>query len=210
MRIAKLVAAILLFAAAALSEETHLSKLPDFSAIEVRPGDRHEMAWKIYHSGNKLRLDMSTSGAAIFDTEADKAYHLMIFPEKTVCVEMPLQKSQVMRSPLQMVFRGKMEITPAGKETMDGHTYTVEKIVTTTAKGETINSKIWLADDLRGVPAKVELHMGERTFTTTYRDIKPGTPDPALLKPQVKCIPEDKMYQVAAPGDASPPEKKDP
>jgi len=211
MRMAKLVAAILLFAAAAVSEETHLSKLPDFSAIEVRPGGGGEMAWKIYHSGNILRLDMSTSGAAIFDTESDKAYHLMIYPEKTVCVEMPLEKSQVMRSPLEMVFSGKMEITPAGTETMDGHTYTVEKIITTTAKGEIINSKIWLADDLKGAPAKVELNMGGRAFTATYRDIKPGTPDPALLKPQVKCIPQEKMYQVAtpppAPGVTSPPEK---
>ena len=76
-----------------------LSKLPDFSAIEVRPGGRGEWPGRFITWENKLRLDMSTSGSAIFDTEADKAYHLMIFPEKTVCIEMPLQKSQAHAKP---------------------------------------------------------------------------------------------------------------
>jgi hypothetical protein len=154
-----------------------------------------------------LRLDMSPAGAAIFDPGADKVYHLLILPDKTTCIEMPSSRSQVKRSPLQTVFSGKMEITPAGTETIDGHSYTVEKIVTTTPKGETINSKIWRADELKGAPARVELYVGKQTFTTIYRDIKPGTPDPTLFKPEVKCIPEDKAYQIATPPPPPSPPK---
>lgn len=204
MKIARLAAVTVLLASAALCEETQLSKLPDFSATEVRMGGRHEMAWKIYHSGSMLRLDPSSAMAAIYDPAADKVYHLLILPEKTSCIELQSNRSQIKRSPLQVVFSGKVEITPAGTETIDGRTYTVEKIVTTTAKGETINSKLWLADDLKGVPARVELYFGKQTFTTIYRDIKPGTPDPALFKPEVKCIPEEKSYQVATPPPAPP------
>lgn len=206
MKIATFAAVIVLLASAGLCEETQLSKLPDFSATEVRGGGSHQMAWKIYHSGNMLRLDMSPAAAAIFEPAADKVYHLLILPDKTTCIEMPANKSQVIPSPLETVFNGKMEITPAGGETIDGRSYTVETIVTTTPKGETINSKIWLADDPKGVPVKIELYVGKQTLTTTYRDIKAGTPDAKLFKPEMKCIPEDKAYQIApSPAPNAPP-----
>jgi hypothetical protein len=84
-----------------------------------------------------------------------------------------------------------------GTETVDGHTCKVENVVVTRADGKTIESKVWEAEDLKGVPVKIESHIEGGTLTAIYRDIVLGTPDKALFAPPEKCIPYEKMYQVA-------------
>jgi hypothetical protein len=46
MKIVRLAAAVVVLASAALSEETQLSKLPDFSATEVRGSGSHQLVWR--------------------------------------------------------------------------------------------------------------------------------------------------------------------
>jgi hypothetical protein len=168
--------------------------LPDFSATEIR-GSIH---WKIHRSGSKLRVDPSSAGATIWLPEEDKVYNLLILPEKTTCVVMKAAQAKMMRSSVQLVYGPNTTRTPtAAKEVVDGHTCTVLEGYTTTPDGNKFNSKIWAADDLKGVPLRIDIYSDPGIVTSTYHDVVLGTPDPALFKLPSKCIPPEKTYQVA-------------
>jgi hypothetical protein len=63
--------------------------------------------------------------------------------------------------------------------------------------GKTIESKVWEAQDLNGIPVKIESHIGEFTLSAIYRDISTETPDQNLFTIPEKCTPFEKMGQVA-------------
>ncbi len=183
---------------------TAWGNLPDFSATEIRGS----MSWKIHHSGSKLRVEPSSAGATIWAPEEDKVYNLLIFPEKTTCVVMKTAQAQMMRSPLQLVYGPNTTRTPtAAKEVVDGHTCTVLEGFTTLPDGNKFNSKIWAADDLKGVPLRIDVYSDPGTVKATYRDIVVGTPDPALFRMPSNCIPQEKTYQIA-PGSSQLPGKQ--
>ena len=173
---------------------TAAGNLPDFSATEIR-GSMH---WKIHRSGSKLRVDPSSAGATIYVPEEDKVYNLLILPEKTTCVVMKTAQAKLMRSPVQLVYGPNTTRTPtAAKEVVDGHTCTVLDGYTVSPDGKKFNSKIWAADDLKGVPLRIDIYTDPGIVTATYHDVVVGTPDPALFKLPSKCIPPEKTYQVA-------------
>ncbi|HUM03835.1 MAG TPA: hypothetical protein VLT90_00140 [Terriglobales bacterium] len=170
------------------------SDLPDFSATEVKSS----LSWKIHRSGSKLRVEPSPVTATIYVPEEDKVFNLFIFPEKTTCVVLKTAQAKMMRSPLQVVYGPNTRRTPReAKEVVEGHTCTVLDAVTTLPDHSEAISKIWAADDLKGVPVRIDMTTGRSTMTTTYRDIVLGPPDPALFKLPAKCTPHEKTYQVA-------------
>ncbi len=168
--------------------------LPDFSASETKGS----LTWKIYHSASKLRVEPSTAAATIWAPEEDKVYNLLILPGKTTCVVMKTAQAQMIRSPLQLVYGPNTTRSSTGtKEVVDGHTSTVLEGFTTMPDGTKFNSKIWAADDLKGVPLRIDVYSNQGTVTATYRDVVVGPPDPALFTLPGKCIPQEKTYQVA-------------
>jgi hypothetical protein len=56
---------------------------------------------------------------------------------------------------------------------------------------------VWLADDLKGVPVKIESPDTGMRMSAVYRDIVLGTPDRALFTPPIRCIPSNTMGQIA-------------
>jgi hypothetical protein len=188
---------LLAFSSAVLAQNdkgTAWGDLPDFTATEIRGS----MRWKIEHSGSKLRVDPSSAGATIWAPEEDKVYNLLILPEKTTCVVMKTAEAKMMRSPVQLVYGPNTTRTPtAAKEVVDGHTCTVLDGYTISPEGNKFNSKIWAADDLKGIPLRIDIYTDRAIVTATYHDVVVGTPDPALFKLPTKCIPPEKTYQVA-------------
>lgn len=180
------------------------SNLPDFAATEMRGG----LKWKMYRSGSKLRIEPSSAAATIYAPEEDKIYDLLILPAGTSCVVMKTAQSHLMKSPLQVVYVPNTTTKPAAaKEVVEGHTCTVLEGVTTLPNGSTFKSKIWAADDLKGVPLRISVYSESGIVTATYHDVVVGTPDPALFTLPSKCTPLEKMYQ-AAPDSAQLPGKQ--
>ena len=106
-------------------------------------------------------------------------------------------------SPLELLFGTKVMRTPAGTEVVEGHTCKVEKVVVTRADGATVEAKVWEAEDLKGVPVKIESRRGEGPkFDAVFHDVVLGTPDKALVTPPDKCTPFEKMWQVAPQKDS--------
>jgi len=187
---------------------TAAADLPDFSATEIR-GSIH---WTIHRSGSKLRVDPSSAGATIYVPDEDKVYNLLILPEKTTCVVMKTAEAKMMRSSVQLVYGPGTTRTPTGaKEVVDGHTCTVLDGYTISPDGHKFNSKIWAADDLKGIPLRIDIYTDPAIITSTYHDVVIATPDPALFKMPSKCIPPEKTYQVApnsSPLPVKPPADK--
>jgi hypothetical protein len=63
--------------------------------------------------------------------------------------------------------------------------------------GKTVESRVWEAEDLKGIPVKIESHIDGVTLRASYRDIVIGTPDEGLLRVPDQCTPFEKMSQVA-------------
>jgi len=77
----------------------------------------------------------------------------------------------------------KVEITPIGKETVDGHPCVKNKITITTDDGNQHEIIAWKASDMNDFPIKTEIQSGGATITTHFRDIKMTAPDASLFDP---------------------------
>jgi hypothetical protein len=65
-----------------------------------------------------------------------------------------------------------------------------------TYNGKPVTFKVWLAQDLRGVPVKIESRHTGMAMTAVYKDVVFGAPDKSLFAVPAKCTPIEKMGQV--------------
>jgi len=174
---------------------------PDFSATEVYHAGNYDILMKVYRSGSNVRVERNAAQIGLWITASRKAYSIVGYPDGSrSCVVSTTEKALMMPpSPLELLFGTKVMRTPAGTEVVEGHPCKVEKVVVTRMDGKTtVESKVWEAEDLKGVPVKIESqHPGGAHLTVVYRDIVLGTPDKALFTPPDKCTPFEKMWQVA-------------
>jgi hypothetical protein len=185
--------------------------LPDFSATEYMlymgqalPGS------KVYLLGDKFRVEPAAEQAMIYVPSLKKAYHLMFIGKPAAtCIDMPIEKVQMLPSPMQLISGTPLEWSDAGEEKVEGHSSKVQNAVFVTPSGKKVESKVWRAQDLGGVPVKVEARVGDTVFAAVYRDITLESPSEDLFTRPAKCTPLDKIGQVAPnntkPGKVPPP-----
>jgi hypothetical protein len=187
-------------------------KLPDYSAMQsmgnLPPG-------KIYQSGSNVHAEPAPGLVTIYQSTNNKAYNLYA---RGYCIEMPAEKA-LTPNPLQLLFGTKVERTPIGNAVVDGHSCKVEKVVVTGADGKTTESKVWEAEDLQGIPVKIQSQTEHGPLLAVYNDIVLAKSDPALFALPNKCIPIEKMGEVAKgqgfgppppkPGEAPPAKEKE-
>ena len=171
--------------------------LPDFSAIQLLPLGHRPLPMKVYRSGTSVRIDTTPARATLYVPSSGKVYRLTVYPDKTrECIVMRTDQAKMLPSPLELLNGTKVKRTPAGTETVEGHSCKVENVAVTRADGKTIESRVWEAEDLKGVPVKIESQTEHGKLAAVYRDIVIGPQDKALLTPPDKCIPYEKMGQV--------------
>jgi hypothetical protein len=172
---------------------------PDFSATQVLQSAKFDMPMKVYRSGSTVRVDRTAALATLYVPANSKIYNLTVYPDgRRHCVAMTPDQAKMLPSPLELLNGTKVKRTPAGTEVVEGHTCKVEIVLVTRPSGKTIESKVWEAEDLKGVPVKIESNLpDDGKLTALYRDIVFGTPDKGLMTPPDKCTPFEKMGQVA-------------
>lgn len=172
--------------------------LPDFSAIQLSPLGHRPLPMKVYRSGTTVRVDTTPVLSTLYVPSNSKVYRLTVYPDKTrQCIVMKTEQAKMLPSPLELLNGTKVKRTPVGTETVDGHSCKVEDVVVTRADGKTIESKVWEAEDLKGIPVKIVSQLEHSKLAAVYRDIVIAPQDKALLTPPDKCIPYEKMGQVA-------------
>ena len=170
---------------------------PDFSATQVFPFATYDMTMKVYRSGPSVRMERSPAWSTLYMPVTGKIYNLTTYPDGShKCVVLRPDQVKMLPSPLELLNGNKVERTSAGTEVVEGHTCKVEDVVVTRADGQIIRSKVWEAEDLKGIPVKIESQLPSHKVSAVYRDIVLGTPDKALFTPPDKCIPFEKMGQV--------------
>ncbi len=170
---------------------------PDFSAIQLLGPERRPLPMKVYWSGPSLRIETSPALADLFLPTTGNVYRLTVYPDKSrQCVVMRSDQAKMLPSPLGMLQGTKVKRTPAGRQTVEGHSCKVEHVSVTRSDGTIIESTVWEAVDLKGVPVKIESVIDHHTFTAVYRAVAIGTLDKSLFAPPDKCTPYEKMGQV--------------
>ncbi len=77
----------------------------------------------------------------------------------------------------------KIDVTPIGKETVDGHPCVKNKITFTYDKGKAQEMASWQASDLNDFPVKMEIQSGTAAITVHFTNIKTSAPDASLFDP---------------------------
>jgi hypothetical protein len=105
------------------------------------------------------------------------------------------------------VFRGyKIDRSPTTqKETVDGHTCSIENVTFTGQNGNetVVRMKLWKADDLQNFPIKIAVDSNGRHFEANYSKVDLKAPDPKLFQHPVKC--EAGPQQAVGGTTAAPP-----
>jgi len=170
---------------------------PDFSATQVFESRKADMAMKIYHSGSSVRVERSGALSTLYVPSSSKVYNFTTYPDQShQCVVMKPEQAKMLPSPLELLQGSNLKRTSAGTDVIDGHTCKIESVVVTRPDGQTIESKVWEAEDLQGIPIRIESHIGDITLAAVYRDISIGPPDQELFTIPEKCTPFEKMGQV--------------
>lgn len=173
-------------------------KFPDFSATQVFQGHKSAMTMKVFLSGTSVRLDRTATISTLYVTPTSKIYGLTTYPDNShQCVSMNPDQARMLPSPLEIIQGRIVKRVSAGSEVVDGHPTKIEDVTVVGLDGKTIQSKVWEAEDLQGVPVKIDSYIEGVTLRAFYRDIVIGSPDKALFEVPSRCTPFEKMGQVA-------------
>ena len=171
---------------------------PDFSATQVFPSSKADLTMKVHRSGSSVMVERGPAISTLYVTDDRKVYNLTKYPDQShQCVSMKPEQAKMLPSPLELIQGKILKRTSGGTEVFEGHTTKIESVVVARPDGKTIESKVWEAEDLQGVPLKIESHLEDVTLRAVYRDVVLGTPDKARFTVPDRCTPFEKMWQVA-------------
>jgi len=195
--VAKLLIAVFAIASGSLVYGQDVLRFPDFSATQSFESRKAMMSMKVYHSRSSVRVERSAALATLYVPSESRVYNLTTYPDHShQCVVMKPEQAKMLPSPLELLQGTNVKRTPAGTENLDGHPCNIENVEVTRPDGSTIASRVWEAQDLKGVPVRIESHIGDITLSAAYRDISFDTPDQGLFTISETCIPLEKMGQV--------------
>lgn len=170
---------------------------PDFSATQVLESRKANISMQVYRSGNSVRVERSGALATLYVPSNSRVYNLTTYPDHShQCVAMKPEQAKMLPSPLELLQGSIVTRRNVGSETVEGHPCRIESVIVTRPDGSKIESRVWEAQDLQGIPVKIESQVGDVTLSALYRDISLATPDQALFEIPQKCTPFEKMGQV--------------
>ena len=182
----------------AQDSHAHLWSFPDFSATEVLQSKKADISMKVHYSGSSVRVERSPALSILFTPSSERVYNLTTYPDNSrQCVAMKTSQAKMLPSPLDLLQGSSLKRTSAGQDIVNGHPCQIENVIVTRPDGKTVESKVWEAEDMKGIPVRIESHVAGVTLTAEYRDISIGTPDQSLFTVPERCTPLEKMGQVA-------------
>lgn len=172
---------------------------PDFSGTQVFVSHGREVTAKIYRSGTAVRIESSPAMATLYVPARSRVYRLTKYPDGShQCVVMTNEQAKMIPSPMEVLLSGTHEKrTPVGPDVVEGHSCKVETVALTRYDGKTVETNVCVADDLKGLPVRIEMDSSFGRLRAVYRDVVFGAPDAALFAVPDKCTPIEKMGQVA-------------
>jgi hypothetical protein len=104
----------------------------------------------------------------------DKKVTYIVYPGTQSYLSMPLAKEDI-----DAFEKGlKLEKSPLGKESMDGHDCVKNKVVVSDAKGPILQAVTWNAADLKDFPLQIEMKEKGNTVRMHFTQLQFTKPDP--------------------------------
>jgi hypothetical protein len=107
----------------------------------------------------------------------DQQKQLIIYPSMRAYIETPLTNAAAGNTNQGY----KIDSTPLGKETIDGHPCEKKKVTVLGPDGEKQEAIVWNATDMRNFPVKMEMKQADMTTVMTYSNVKFDKPDARLF-----------------------------
>jgi hypothetical protein len=171
---------------------------PDFTATQVFESRRADLTMKVYRAGSSVRVERSAAISTLYVPASSKVYNLTTYPDKShQCVSMNPEQAKMIPSPLELIQGRIVKRVAAGSEMVEGHATRIEDVSVIEPDGKTVESRVWEAEDIHGIPVKIESHIDQVTLRAVYRDVVMGNPDEKLFSVPDRCTPFEKMGQVA-------------
>jgi hypothetical protein len=102
----------------------------------------------------------------------------VIYPNMKASAKMALSKEQSAELDKDL----KMQKTPVGQETIDGHPCQKNKVVFTDSKGQKKDALVWSATDLKDFPLRVETKEQDTTVQMNFKQVQLVKPDANLFE----------------------------
>jgi hypothetical protein len=104
----------------------------------------------------------------------DKKVTYIVYPGTQSYLSIPLAKEDI-----DAFEKGlKLEKSPLGKETLDGHDCMKNKVVVTDTKGPVLQAVTWNATDLKDFPLQIEMKERGNTVRMHFTQLRFTKPDP--------------------------------
>jgi hypothetical protein len=149
---------------------------------------------KIYRSGDKMRTSMPGGAYMVMDLAQHTNYMVM---GTGMCMQMNATGAQP--NPFSQAQGATIERTPAGTDTVDGHTCKVENLTVTPRNGQPSKMKVWEAEDLKNFPLKIEVQSARGPVTILYKDVSFAEPAASLFTHPENCQQMPTMPSGGAP-----------
>jgi hypothetical protein len=170
--------------ALAVHAQNPFESAKQFSATVVMSGTAAKGAqgeMKIYRSGDEMRTSIGNMGYMVMDLGQHTNYMVM---GNGMCMQMAHPTQQ---NPFSEAQGAAINRSPAGTDTVDGHSCKVENLTVTTHNGQPTKMKVWEAEDLKGFPVKIEMQSSRGPITIEYKDVSFAQPDASLFAHPDNC-----------------------
>jgi outer membrane lipoprotein-sorting protein len=178
-------ALLIFFGVIAVQAQNPFESSKQFSATVVMTGGNVKGAqgeMKIYRSGDKMRTSMPGGmGYVLMDLTQHTNYMVM---GTGMCMQMAHPTQQ---NPFSEAQDATIDRSPAGTDTVDGHSCKVENLTVTPHNGQPTKMKVWEADDLHGFPIKIEMQTTHGPVSIEYKDISLSEPAASLFTHPDNC-----------------------
>lgn len=121
----------------------------------------------------------------------DKKAVFIIYPSLKAYAETPIPQGQ---GKSEQDY--KVDSTPLGNETVDGHPCKKNKLTVTGPNAEKHEAIVWNATDLRNFPVKMEMKQEGVATVMKYTDVKFDKPEAKLFEPPAGFEKYDSMQQL--------------
>jgi hypothetical protein len=125
-------------------------------------------------------------------SRADESSSYTVYPGLQAYVENPSQTPEAAKPASDF----KVDITELGKESVGGHDCVKNKVIVTGSPGNTHESTVWNASDLKRFPVKIVTGEGGKEMTLLFKDVQLGPPDAAQFDPPADFTKYDSMMAM--------------
>jgi hypothetical protein len=123
-------------------------------------------------------LKASGMSRVVTVARSDLKQVLVIYPDAKSMLRMPMEDKDVQSAKSAL----KLDKTPLGKETIDGHACQKNKITMTDASGTKTEATTWNATDLQDFPIQIQTVDKGNTVVIKFKDVKFNKPDAKLFE----------------------------